>query len=77
MNKTLSKAGRGILKGLLVQCTDEQQMLFKRMYCLNKDYKTPIFDVVDQMDDTKISTAISQCERTLDKNNKNEEQSNK
>jgi len=56
--------GRDILKDLLSQCTEDQQMLFKRMYS-HDDLERNINDVVDQMPDDKINWAISQCERTV------------
>ncbi len=68
MNQTLAKSGKEILKGLLAQCTEPQQLMFKRMYC-HKNLELPINDAVDQMADDKISNAITQCERTVEKNN--------
>lgn len=67
MNKTLSKSGRDILKGLLAKCTDAQQLMFKRMYS-HKNIEVSIDKAVDNMDDSKIDHAISQCERTVEKN---------
>lgn len=66
-NETLIKAVRDILKGLLVQCTEGQQLLFKKMYS-NHHNELPINEVVDKMDPDKIDWAISQCERTVEKN---------
>lgn len=73
MNKTLAEAGRNILKTLIVQCTDEQQLMFKRMYSPKpeRDLNLPIMKVIEKMDDSNIDTAISQCERTIENNNKN------
>lgn len=68
-NETLIKAGKDILKGLLVQCTEGQQMMFKRMYS-HKNLNLPINEAVDKMDPDKIDWAISQCERTVEKNKK-------
>ncbi len=56
--------GRDILKDLLSQCTEDQQMLFKRMYS-HDNLERNINDAVDQMPDDKINWAISQCERTV------------
>jgi hypothetical protein len=56
--------GRDILKDLLSQCTEDQQMLFKRMYS-HDDLERDINDAVDQMANDKINWAISQCERTV------------
>lgn len=68
MNQTLANSGKEILKGLLAQCSEPQQLMFKRMYC-HKKLELPINDAVDQMADDKISHAITQCERTVEKNN--------
>ena len=64
MNETFANAGREILKGLLAQCTEKQQMMFKRMYS-HKNLELPINDAVDQMDENKIDWAITQCEGTF------------
>ncbi len=56
--------GRDILKDLLSQCTEDQQMLFKRMYS-HDNLERDINDAVDQMPDDKVNWAISQCERTV------------
>lgn len=66
-NETLIKAGRNILKELLAQCTEGQQMMFKKMYS-PKNLELPINDAVDKMNPDKIDWAISQCENTLKKN---------
>ena len=68
MNESLSKMGRDYLKELLSQCTEPQQLMFKRMYA-HKYQEKPINECVDLMDDEKIDWAISQCERTVEKNN--------
>ena len=77
MNETLKTAATDILKGLLAQCTDEQQLIFKRMYSsenivnLKEESKwahVPINEVVDNMDEDKLDWAITQCERTVEKN---------
>lgn len=66
MNKRFATAGRNILKELLSQCTEGQQLMFKRMYS-HKKLELLINDAVDNMDDDKIDCAISQCERTIEK----------
>lgn len=69
MNNTLIKLGKDILKKYLEQCTSDEQLMFRRMYCpneLNKD----IDKVVDDLDPSKIDHAITQCENTLKKNNR-------
>lgn len=68
-NETLIKAGKDILKGLLSQCTEGQQMMFKKMYS-HKNLELPINEAVDKMDSDRIDWAISQCERTVEKNKK-------
>jgi len=68
MNETLKLLSKNILKDLLSQCTEPQQMMFKRMYShtdLDKDIKK----CVDDMDESKIDWAITQLERTVEKNN--------
>lgn len=69
-NKTLIQVGQYILKQLLSECTEEQQLMFKKMYS-NHHNELPINEVVDKMDTDKIDWAISQCERTVEKNRKN------
>jgi hypothetical protein len=75
MNKTFSNSGRQILKNLLAQCTEKQQGLFKLMYGRDNGKRSvedakamDINDCVDLIDDSKIDMAISQCERTVEKN---------
>lgn len=66
-NETLKNAAKEILKGLLAECTEGQQLMFKRMYC-HKNLELPINEAVDQMADDKIDWAITQTERTVEKN---------
>lgn len=73
MNQTFAKTGKQIIKELLSQCTEEQQMFFKRMYG-PKNLNSSINEVVDNMDDSKIDWAISQCERTVEKNTRNKDE---
>lgn len=70
MNQTLAKEGKRILKNLLSQCTEGQKLMFKRMYSHN-NLELSIYEVVDIMDDDKIDCAITQCEKTVEKNEKN------
>jgi len=60
-----------VLIDLYNQCTEPQQMLFKRMYS-HKNLELPIDTIIDNMPDDKIDWAIQQCERTVEKNNKND-----
>lgn len=76
MNKTLSNTGKQILKELLSQCNPSQQNLFKLMYARDGGRRSvedaeamDINDVVDLMEDKRIDWAITQCERTVEKNN--------
>ena len=70
MNRTMADFGRKKLKELLSQCTESQQLMFKRMYA-HDNLDLPIGECVDQMDESKIDWAISQCERTVEKSNIN------
>lgn len=45
-NETIKTLAKEKLKELLSQCTKEEQLLFKRMYC-HKNLELPINDVVD------------------------------
>lgn len=67
-NETLKTAAKNILKDLLAKCTEGQQLMFKRMYS-HKNLEIPINDAVDKMDSSKIDFAITQVERTVEKNN--------
>ena len=67
MNETLKNTAKEMLKELLAECTKPQQMMFKRMYC-HKNLELPINDAVDQMADDKIDWAMTQVERTVEKN---------
>lgn len=66
-NETLKNAAKNILKELLAKCTEEQQLMFKRMYC-HQNLELPINEAVDQMASDKIDWAITQTERTIEKN---------
>lgn len=74
-NETLTNAGKQILKDLLAQCTEPQQEMFKLMYARDNGKRSiedakamPINNVVDLMENEKIDWAITQCERTVEKN---------
>lgn len=75
MNKTLKAAGIKILTDLLSQCTEDQCLVFKRMYD-NPSTRGKLFPkettysylvnyVIVSMDDDKIDHAITQVENTL------------
>jgi hypothetical protein len=67
MNELLKDSAKAILLDLLNQCTDGQQFVFKRMYS-HGNLELPINKVVDNMPDEKLDWAISQCQRTINKN---------
>jgi len=69
MNSTLETIARNLLKEQLATCTDTQQLMFKRMYN-HLVPETPINEVVDYMDDSKLDRALDQVERTVNNNNK-------
>ncbi len=64
MNKTIENMIRTELKKLMVHCTEEQQLLFKRMYSYD-NLELPIEDVIDTMDVDKLDWAFTQIENTL------------
>ena len=63
MNDTLQHYVRTQLKETLAQCTDAQQLMFKRMYS-HHDLEKPIDQVVDAMPEDKLDWAMQQVERT-------------
>lgn len=67
MNETLKNSAKEILKELLNKCTEPQQRLFKQMYCFD-NMELPINEVIEQMDGDNMDWAITQCERTVKKN---------
>lgn len=67
MNETLKNTAKQMMKELLSECTEGQQMMFKRMYC-HKNLEFSINEAVDQIADDKIDLAMSQIERTIEKN---------
>ena len=67
-NETIKNVAKEMLKELLAKCTEGQQLIFKRMYC-HKNLELPINEAVDQMADDKIDWAMTQVERTVEKNN--------
>lgn len=66
-NETIKNVAKEMLKKLLSECTDGQQLMFKRMYC-HKNLELSIDEAVDQMKDDKIDWAMTQVERTVEKN---------
>lgn len=68
-NETIINFTKEKLKELLDKCTVKQQMLFKQMYSYN-NLDMSINNVVDNMDIDKLDWALSQVERTVEKNKK-------
>lgn len=64
MNANIQQQTRNYLKELIVQCTEPQQLLFKRMYSHN-DLNKDIEAVVQDMESGKLDNAVTQVERTL------------
>lgn len=66
MRMTVTNFAREELKKGLSRCEPAQQHLFKRMYAKGK-MGMDINDVVDEMDNEKLSWAMEQVDRTLAK----------
>ncbi len=64
MNETLQKCARSELKKGLAKLPKARQLLFKRMYS-HKNLDADINDVVDNIPEDKLDTALQQVERTL------------
>ncbi len=64
MNAKLIAYARAEIKKGLKHCSDEQVLLFKRMYAGEK-HDTNIVEVVDKMDPEKLSWAMEQVDETL------------
>lgn len=69
MNSKLKEFAREDLKIGLLKCNAGQQHLFKQMYSGGK-LDMNINDVVDSIDDEKLSWAMEQVEKTLVNNKK-------
>jgi len=80
MNEQLQQFARQTLKEGLAQCTEAEQLFFKRMYVpwaleiINQNRKmtdeelnTPINEVVDKMPDDKLDWAMQQVQRSINK----------
>ena len=66
MNEDLQEFARDQLKEGLAQCTEDQQLLFKRMYS-HKNLEASIDEAVDNMPDEKLDRAMGQLKATLEK----------
>ncbi len=64
MNESLQNYARAQLKRMLVRCTKDMQLMFKRMYS-HKDLTLDINTVVDNMPEEKLDWAMQQCKRTV------------
>lgn len=65
MNATLSLQIRTAILELLTQCTEKQQLIFRRMYS-HKDLDAELSAIVlHDMPDEKLDHAFSQVERTV------------
>ena len=64
MNDQLEEFARDALKTGLAQCTEAQQLLFKRMYA-PKHLDDSIDTVVDMMGTHQLDWAMQQVDRTL------------
>lgn len=66
-NKTLINISKGLLLHMLIQCTDDQQLMFKKMYCYSH-LEYSIEQAVNVMNPDAIDHAFTQIENTLEKN---------
>ncbi len=66
MNNEIQEFARNSLKEGLALCTDAQRHLFKRMYS-HDNLELDIIEVVNNMPEEKLDTAVLQVQRTLDK----------
>jgi hypothetical protein len=69
MNAQLQAFARKYLKDGLAKLSEEEQMVFKRMYSYN-NLELPIDKVVDNMPEGKLDWAMQQVENTIIKNEK-------
>ena len=67
MNDELQDYARSQLKKGLAECTDAQQLLFKRMYS-HKNLELSINQVVNNISEEKLNRAIEQVQKTIDNN---------
>ncbi len=66
MNEKLLSFAKDELKHGLEQCTDDQVLMFKRMYS-HGNLKASINEVVEAIPEDKLDRAMQQVQRTLDK----------
>jgi hypothetical protein len=72
MNKNLFIAGKEMVKELLAQCTDKQQETFKMAFgrkngkrSVEDALKMSIDEVVEELTESNLNSAIDVCERTV------------
>ncbi len=65
MNKYLQKFARDFLKDGLDRLSDENKLVFMRMYS-HADLEKPITEVVDNLSEDKLDWAMQQVQNTLD-----------
>jgi len=63
MNKTLQDFARSYLKEHLAECTEKQNLTFKRIYS-TEDLDADLETVVDNMSGRRLSLAMVQVART-------------
>lgn len=68
-NETLIKEIKQKLKEILSDCTNSQQLKFKKMY-YPSNLEASVDETIEQMDSDKLDWAYSQCERTIELNQK-------
>lgn len=66
MNEELQNFARAHLKEGLAKCTEDEQLLFKRMYA-HENLEVSIEDAVDNMEERKLDWAMQQVHRSLAK----------
>ncbi len=66
MNEQLQELARMTLKNELARCSNDEQLIFKKMYA-HKNLEVDIDTAVDEMSETKLETAMDQVRRTLAK----------
>ncbi len=66
MNEELQQFARKRILEDLSLCTDGEKHIFKRMYAKGK-METPIEEIVEKMDSDKLSWAMEQIKRTIEK----------
>lgn len=66
MKKILAEFIKAIIKDILRDCTEGEQLMFKKMYS-SHDLDLPIAEVVDNMPKKQLVWAMQQVDRTVEK----------